>query len=101
MRVKYVSTKEFTNDFINSLRDDRKVAFQRRYRDVDVLLVGDEQVDEPDFEIPHPRLHERAFVRIPLADIAPDVEASMPPIDEDAGGTGEVRSTDLSLRLPA
>lgn len=43
MRVRYVSTEEFTNDFINSLRDDRKVAFQRRYRDVDVLLVDDVQ----------------------------------------------------------
>ncbi|MCP2262124.1 chromosomal replication initiator protein [Streptoalloteichus tenebrarius] len=43
MRVRYVSTEEFTNEFINSLRDDRKVAFQRRYRDVDVLLVDDIQ----------------------------------------------------------
>jgi len=43
MRVRYVSTEEFTNDFINSLRDDRKVAFQRRYRDVEVLLVDDIQ----------------------------------------------------------
>ncbi|MGH3495273.1 MAG: chromosomal replication initiator protein DnaA, partial [Sciscionella sp.] len=43
MRVRYVSTEEFTNDFINSLRDDRKVAFQRRYRDVDILLVDDVQ----------------------------------------------------------
>jgi chromosomal replication initiator protein len=43
MRVRYISTEEFTNDFINSLRDDRKVAFQRRYRDVDVLLVDDIQ----------------------------------------------------------
>ncbi|SDR02673.1 chromosomal replication initiator protein DnaA [Actinopolyspora saharensis] len=43
MRVRYVSTEEFTNDFINSLRDDRQVAFQRRYRDVDVLLVDDVQ----------------------------------------------------------
>jgi chromosomal replication initiator protein len=43
IRVRYVSSEEFTNDFINSLRDDRKEAFRRRYRDVDVLLVDDVQ----------------------------------------------------------
>ncbi len=42
-RVRYVSSEEFTNDFINSLRDDKQHAFQRRYREVDVLLVDDIQ----------------------------------------------------------
>jgi len=42
-RVRYVSSEEFTNDFINSIRDDKALAFQRRYRDVDVLLIDDIQ----------------------------------------------------------
>ncbi|QSB07121.1 chromosomal replication initiator protein DnaA [Natronoglycomyces albus] len=41
--VRYVSTEEFTNDFINSLHDKRPQAFQRRYRDVDILLIDDIQ----------------------------------------------------------
>jgi chromosomal replication initiator protein len=41
--VRYVNSEEFTNDFINSIRDDKASAFQRRYRDVDVLLIDDIQ----------------------------------------------------------
>ena len=43
VRVRYVNSEEFTNDFINSIRDERAGAFQRRYRDVDVLLIDDIQ----------------------------------------------------------
>jgi chromosomal replication initiator protein len=43
VRVRYVSSEEFTNDFINSIRDDKASAFQRRYRDLDVLIVDDIQ----------------------------------------------------------
>jgi chromosomal replication initiator protein len=43
VRVRYVSSEEFTNDFINSLRDGKESAFQRRYRDNDILLVDDIQ----------------------------------------------------------
>jgi chromosomal replication initiator protein len=42
-RVRYVSSEEFTNDFINSIRYDHASAFHRRYRDVDVLLIDDIQ----------------------------------------------------------
>ena len=43
VRVKYVSSEEFTNDFINSIRDDKASTFQKRYRDLDILLVDDIQ----------------------------------------------------------
>ena len=43
LRVRYVSSEEFTNDFINSIRDDKSSVFQRRYRDLDILLVDDIQ----------------------------------------------------------
>ena len=43
IRVRYVNSEEFTNDFINSIRDDKAEAFQRRYREVDVLLIDDIQ----------------------------------------------------------
>ena len=42
-RVRYVSSEEFTNEFINAIRDDKVASFHRRYRDVDVLLIDDIQ----------------------------------------------------------
>jgi 2-amino-4-hydroxy-6-hydroxymethyldihydropteridine diphosphokinase len=52
-----------------------------RTLDVDVLLVGDLVIDEPDLQVPHPRMYDRSFVLVPLADLDP---ALVP--DRPAGG---------------
>jgi 2-amino-4-hydroxy-6-hydroxymethyldihydropteridine diphosphokinase len=41
--------------------------------DLDLLLYGDETIDEPGLQVPHPRLHERRFVLEPLREIAPEL----------------------------
>lgn len=43
LRVRYVSSEEFTNDFINAIGDGRNEEFQRRYREIDILLIDDIQ----------------------------------------------------------
>jgi 2-amino-4-hydroxy-6-hydroxymethyldihydropteridine diphosphokinase len=72
----------------------RTVRWGPRTLDVDVLLVGDEHVAEPDLEVPHPRLYERGFVLAPLRDVAPDR------VDRPAGGWEGVRDSAVELRLP-
>ena len=64
-----------------------------RTLDVDVLLVGDEEVHDPDLEVPHPRMWERGFVTVPLGDLDPALAPR-----RSAGPPG-VRLTDLSLRV--
>jgi 2-amino-4-hydroxy-6-hydroxymethyldihydropteridine diphosphokinase len=44
-----------------------------RTLDIDLLLFGDERIDEPDLRVPHPRLEERTFVLAPLCELAPDM----------------------------
>jgi len=44
-----------------------------RTLDLDLLLFGDACLDEPALTVPHPRLHERPFVLVPLAELAPDL----------------------------
>lgn len=43
IRVRYVSSEEFTNDFINSIANNRAAVFQSRYREIDILLIDDIQ----------------------------------------------------------
>lgn len=52
-------------------RDEHSVRWGPRRIDFDILAYGDERIDESDLVIPHPRLHERAFALVPLAEIAP------------------------------
>lgn len=70
----------------------RDVRWGPRTLDVDVVFYGDETVDEPDLQVPHPRWRERDFVLAPLADLGhPAVTA------RDWNG---VRPTGLTLRVP-
>ena len=50
----------------------RKERWGARTIDVDVLLFDEEQIDEPDLVVPHPRMTERAFVLLPLLELEPD-----------------------------
>lgn len=58
--------------------------------DIDILSYADEQVDEPDLQIPHPRMHERGFVVIPLFELEADPMIS---------GGGKLSTTKLSPLL--
>lgn len=44
-----------------------------RTLDLDILLYDDQVIDQPDLIVPHPRMHQRAFVLKPLGDLAPDL----------------------------
>jgi 2-amino-4-hydroxy-6-hydroxymethyldihydropteridine diphosphokinase len=50
----------------------RRERWGARTLDVDILLYDEEQIDEPDLVVPHPRLAERAFVLLPLLELDPD-----------------------------
>ena len=59
----------------NTLGRDRSgPRFGPRTIDLDLLLYGSEEIDEPGLQIPHPRLAERRFVLEPLAELDPDLE---------------------------
>jgi 2-amino-4-hydroxy-6-hydroxymethyldihydropteridine diphosphokinase len=57
----------------DQLGRERDVRWGPRTVDLDILLFGEEKISEPDLEVPHPRMTERAFVMVPLLEISPDV----------------------------
>jgi 2-amino-4-hydroxy-6-hydroxymethyldihydropteridine diphosphokinase len=65
----------------------REVRWGPRTLDVDVLLIEGTTVDEPDLQVPHPRMAERRFVLAPLADLAPDLVTPA----QVAAAAGDVR----------
>lgn len=62
-----------------------------RTLDVDVLWIDGEEVDEPDLVVPHPRMFARAFVLVPLADVAPDLVPADGPSAEGVVRVGALR----------
>jgi 2-amino-4-hydroxy-6-hydroxymethyldihydropteridine diphosphokinase len=72
-----------------------------RTLDVDVLWVDGEEVDQPDLVVPHPRMFERAFVLVPLRDVAPDLVAdpSLDLLAEGSDGPDEITSLGVLLTV--
>lgn len=60
----------------NEMGRQREIHWGPRIIDLDILLYGQLEIKSPDLQIPHPRLRERAFVIVPLAEIAPDLMLS-------------------------
>lgn len=77
----------------------REVRFGPRTIDIDILLFGEEIIAEPDLEIPHPRMMERAFALVPLAEIAPDLVIGDVPVREALAALD--RSGIAKVELPA
>ncbi len=59
--------------FENQLGRVRTIRWGPRTIDLDIALFDDRVINEPDLEIPHPRMEERAFVLAPLADLVPEL----------------------------
>lgn len=105
-------TRLTSRQLLANLRDLERAAlrvrgerFGPRTLDLDLLLFGEEQIHTPELTVPHPGLRERAFVLVPLAEVAADwvvpgdVEASPTTVAELAKGIGRQGVWDTDLRL--
>jgi 2-amino-4-hydroxy-6-hydroxymethyldihydropteridine diphosphokinase len=87
---------------------EARASWGPRTLDLDLLFYADRQIDEPGLEVPHPRLHQRAFVLVPLCALAPELHH--PRLDVsirclaarlEEADRGGVRRWPLGLSLPA
>lgn len=79
----------------------REVRWGPRTLDVDIVVIADEVLDDPDLTLPHPRAHERAFVCVPWLDVDPEAALPQGPIASlTLDRSGIVRRSDLALALP-
>lgn len=62
---------EFLKSLETSMGRVPTIRYGPRLIDLDILFYGDQVLDSPGLSIPHPRLHERAFVLVPLVDLSP------------------------------
>ncbi len=69
-------------DIEKAMKRVRTERWGPRTIDIDVLTYGNESIVTESIEVPHPRMTERAFVLMPLADIAPDLEVKGKPVQE-------------------
>ena len=57
----------------HSLKRERLIKYGPRTIDIDILLYGDAIIDKPGLQVPHPGMHERSTVLLPMVEIAPEV----------------------------
>jgi len=88
-------------DTEKQLKRVRDVRWGPRTIDLDVLFYDNLEIDDNDLQLPHPRMHERAFVLMPLADIAPHLELHGKSIKKwlKTLDTSKIKKTDCKLTV--
>ena len=78
--VVHLQTRLNAIDLLRAFQSVENLAGRERpYRnaprtlDIDLLLYGDGNIQSPELQVPHPRMHERAFVLLPLSELAPEL----------------------------
>lgn len=84
-----------------ALKRIREIRWGPRTIDLDVLIFGEENIAQDNLQVPHPRMHERAFVLMPMADIAPNLRVNGKTISEwlEAVDATGIQKTDKALTL--